>query len=81
MWRTVIGFGRRRCRKRFANALDCPEFLRPVAVPPPILPRDMIGSQSDALPADGKEESRGPRNAYNQRGIAASLALAGCFHH
>jgi len=31
----------------------------PVAVASPFLLCDVIGSQSDALPADGKEESRG----------------------
>ena len=30
-----------------------------MAVASPILPRDVIGSQSDALPADGKGGSRG----------------------
>jgi hypothetical protein len=40
----------------------------------------VIGSQPDALPADGKVGG-GQVNAYHQRGIAASLALAGCFHH
>jgi len=43
--------------------------------------RDVIESQSDALPADGRGGIEGASNAYHQRGIAASLALAGGFHH
>ena len=56
-------------------------FLEAVAVASPILLQDMIGSQSEALQAAAREESRGSSNAYHQRGIAASLALASCFHH
>ena len=52
-----------------------------MAVAPPILLYDMVGSQSDALPADGKGGVEGVKYAYHQRGIAASLALASCFHH